>query len=388
MRIKFILSNILILAIGQICFSSVIDQSKNLENRNFEAISFLGENDIGFSDRYYTNGLKLTYTASGDDFLTSKLQFSLLELITDAHSQRYQTVSLGQAMYVASTITHSNPPLDDHPYAGWLYANFGAHIVTKTSLDSIAFAIGVVGDWSFAEEVQKFHHSNIDVDKPMGWRQYAARVENDRGKTEMWYIVDADPDAEIICGLADGVSREDFAVAVANGSMESALKRQPVRAGETYFIPAGLTHAIGKGILIAEIQQNCDRTYRVYDYERRQPDGSLRELHVEKALDVIRPFTEDEINAIRYSRTGGVAESDAVLAHCDFFRVEKRDLTLSPITLREGIMQHLLCLNGEATVECDGECYTLARGESWLIPAALKGVTLTGDATLLISSVK
>lgn len=170
MRIKFILSNILILAIGQICFSSVIDQSKNLENRNFEAISFLGENDIGFSDRYYTNGLKLTYTASGDDFLTSKLQFSLLELITDAHSQRYQTVSLGQAMYVASTITHSNPPLDDHPYAGWLYANFGAHIVTKTSLDSIAFAVGVVGDWSFAEEVQKFHHSNIDVDKPMGWR--------------------------------------------------------------------------------------------------------------------------------------------------------------------------------------------------------------------------
>lgn len=217
---------------------------------------------------------------------------------------------------------------------------------------------------------------------------YAARVENDRGKTEMWYIVDADPDAEIICGLADGVSREDFAVAVANGSMESALKRQPVRAGETYFIPAGLTHAIGKGILIAEIQQNCDRTYRVYDYERRQPDGSLRELHVEKALDVIRPFTEDEINAIRYSRTGGVAESDAVLAHCDFFRVEKRDLTLSPITLREGIMQHLLCLNGEATVECDGARYTLARGESWLIPAALKGVTLTGDATLLISSVK
>lgn len=217
---------------------------------------------------------------------------------------------------------------------------------------------------------------------------YAARVENDRGKTEMWYIVDADPDAEIICGLADGVSREDFAAAVASGTMESALKRQPVHAGETYFIPAGLTHAIGKGILIAEIQQNCDRTYRVYDYERRQPDGSLRELHVEKALDVIRPFTEDEINAIRYSRTGGVAESDAVLAHCDFFRVEKRDLTLSPITLREGIMQHLLCLDGNATLECGGECYTLARGESWLIPAALKGVTLTGDATLLISSVK
>lgn len=217
---------------------------------------------------------------------------------------------------------------------------------------------------------------------------YAARVENDRGKTEMWYIVDADPDAEIICGLADGISREDFAAAVANGSMEAALKRQPVRPGETYFIPAGLTHAIGKGILIAEIQQNCDRTYRVYDYERRQPDGSLRELHVEKALDVIRPFTEDEINAIRYSRTGGVAESADVLADCDFFRVEKKTLTKAPITLRSDIMQHLLCLNGSATLCVGGECYTLERGESWLIPAALKNVTLSGNATILISSVR
>ena len=78
----------------------------------------------------------------------------------------------------------------------------------------------------------------------------------------------------------------------------SALKVQKVRTGETYFIPAGLPHAIGKGILIAEIQQNCDLTYRVYDYDRRQADGSLRELHIDKACDVIRPFDEKEIDAI------------------------------------------------------------------------------------------
>lgn len=216
---------------------------------------------------------------------------------------------------------------------------------------------------------------------------YASRVENDRGKTEMWYIVDADEGAELICGLADGVTSEDFARAVREGKIESVLKHQPVRKGECYFIPAGLAHAIGKGILIAEIQQNCDLTYRVYDYERRDAAGNLRELHVEKALDVIRPFSETEINAVRYARTGGTAPSENVLAHCDFFRVEQMTLAGAPESLRTGVMQHLLCLDGEATLLCEGERYCVKRGESWLIPASLSGATLTGDATLILSSV-
>lgn len=216
---------------------------------------------------------------------------------------------------------------------------------------------------------------------------YAARMENDRGKTEMWYIVDADPDAEIICGLVDGMGREDFAAAVADKDVSRALKRQPVTPGETYFIPAGLAHAIGGGILIAEIQQNCDLTYRVYDYDRRQPDGSLRELHVAKALDVTRPFTEEEINAIRYSRTHGVAEAADVLADCDFFRVEKKCLNGTSVELKPNTMQHLLCLDGSAEMLCDGARYEIARGESWLIPAALSGVTLLGNATVLVTAV-
>ncbi|MBQ7346851.1 MAG: class I mannose-6-phosphate isomerase [Clostridia bacterium] len=216
---------------------------------------------------------------------------------------------------------------------------------------------------------------------------YAARVENDRGKTEMWYIVDAAPGAELICGLADGVSREDYANAVKAGDVMSALKRQPVRVGETYFIPAGLPHAIGKGILIAEIQQNCDRTYRVYDYDRRQPDGSLRELHVEKALDVIRPFTDAEIDAIRYSKVNGVYDRKRLLAHCDFFRVEKLTLSADAEPISDGSMRHILCLSGKAQLAYHGETYTVTRGDSWLLPASLTNVTATGDATLLLSSV-
>lgn len=215
---------------------------------------------------------------------------------------------------------------------------------------------------------------------------YAARVENDRGKTEVWYIVDADEDAEIICGLVDGIDNAAFCDALRKGELMSVLKVQKVRAGETYFIPAGLPHAIGKGILIAEIQQNCDLTYRVYDYDRRQADGSLRELHIDKACDVIRPFDANEIDAIRYSRELP-ASRDTILADCDYFRVEKLALSKDTHTLfQNGYLRHLLVIDGEGTIECDGVSYPFRRGNSILLPASLDHLTLTGDGTVLIST--
>ena len=215
---------------------------------------------------------------------------------------------------------------------------------------------------------------------------YAARVENDRGKTEMWYIVDADEDAEIICGLADGYDNAAFVAALQRGELMSALKTQKVHAGETYFIPAGLPHAIGKGILIAEIQQNCDLTYRVYDYDRRGADGSLRELHIEKACDVIRPFDEAEVDAIRYSRARPTSPN-TVLADCAYFRVEKLCLQENAQTLpQNGYLSHLLCLDGKGELECNGECYCWERGDSILLPASLEKITLRGRGTLLLST--
>ena len=114
--------------------------------------------------------------------------------------------------------------------------------------------------------------------------EYAAKVENDVGKTEMWHIVEAEPGAKLVYGLADGVTPQDFVLAVREGKTQSALKYVEVHAGETYFIPAGLVHAIGGGILLAEVQQNCDLTYRVYDFDRLDKNGKPRELHTEKAL--------------------------------------------------------------------------------------------------------
>ena len=215
---------------------------------------------------------------------------------------------------------------------------------------------------------------------------YAARVENDRGKTEMWYIVDADEDAEIICGLADGFDNAAFCKALQKGELMSALKTHKVQKGETYFIPAGLPHAIGKGILIAEIQQNCDLTYRVYDYDRRGADGSLRQLHIDKACDVIRPFDKDEINAIRYSR-GLPTSRDVVLADCDYFRVEKLCLCENTHTLHpNGYLRHLLVIDGNGTIECEGVSYPFQRGDSILLPASLEDINLNGKATVLSST--
>ena len=215
---------------------------------------------------------------------------------------------------------------------------------------------------------------------------YAARVEHDRGKTEMWYIVDADEDASLICGLREDATQEDFAQAVGENDPERVLKFCPVKAGETYFIPAGMTHAIGKGILIAEIQQNCDLTYRVYDYNRRQPDGSLRELHVEKAMDVVRPFTDEEVEAIRYSRRSDTLVNGEILADCDYFRVEKLTVQGMQSLPDCAQMRHVLCLSGEGNLIFNGDAYPIAKGDSYFLPP-IHGLKTEGEFTALVSSV-
>ena len=119
-------------------------------------------------------------------------------------------------------------------------------------------------------------------------------------KTEMWYIVEAEEGAQLVYGLKGRFDEKTFRKALAEGTVEQLLRYVPVHKGDIFFIPTGLVHAIGKGILIAEIQQNSNITYRVYDYNRLQ-NGKPRELHVEQAISVIRDFTEEDIRAARFS---------------------------------------------------------------------------------------
>ncbi len=211
---------------------------------------------------------------------------------------------------------------------------------------------------------------------------YALANENDPGKTEMWYIAEAEEGAKLIYGLKDGLGREDFRTAVRTGDYRSVMREVPVKKGECYFIPSGMLHAIGAGIVIAEIQQNSDLTYRVYDFDRKGPDGKPRELHVAKALDVVRPFTEEEINAVRYAR----GESEEYLAVCPYFRVKRTKAENGEIEVTEESFVHLLCTEGEGTLIYKKERFPFKKGESYLLPASLGMCKTEGDAEILLSS--
>ena len=208
--------------------------------------------------------------------------------------------------------------------------------------------------------------------------EYALSHTDDMGKTEMWYIVDAKPGAKLIYGLKRKYTRDELKTAIAAGTLESLMNYVEVKSGETYFIPSGLVHAIGAGILIAEIQQNYNITYRVYDYNRRQPDGSLRQLHIEPALDVIERFDPE---AVKVEKTGDV------IASCKYFEV--RAIALDgekTVYAGEESFLHLMITDGECEIICAGEKISTKKGGSVFVAAASGNVTLKGNATVIVSS--
>jgi len=215
---------------------------------------------------------------------------------------------------------------------------------------------------------------------------YGLSHKNDLGKTEMWYILDAKPGAKLVYGLKEGCTTETMREAIANGTVEAQLNYVEVKKGETYFIPHGLVHAIGAGILLAEIQQNSNITYRVYDYNRRQKDGSLRELHVEDALNVILTRSEDEINSVRFSKG---EKDDTTLAACEYFTVNRYSLLGDSITLNadSSSFHSVLCVDGEGAIIHEGETYSLAKGDSYFIPAGASSYELSGTATVIVSHI-
>lgn len=216
---------------------------------------------------------------------------------------------------------------------------------------------------------------------------YAHDVESDVGKTEMWYIVDADEGAEIICGLADGASEDDFAVAVKEGRTADVLRRVPVKKGDFFFIPAGQVHAIGAGILIAEIQQNSDLTYRVYDYDRVGADGKKRPLHVEKALDVTRVWSDTDCDAVAFSR-GKECVDGQLLANSKYFSVVKKIVSSRlSATVTQKSFCHLLCIDGEGTLSFNDEQLNITRGDSFFLPAGMGDYSIDGNLTVICSEV-
>ena len=233
----------------------------------------------------------------------------------------------------------------------------------------------------------------IDAEKPLSVQvhpddAYAQKHGGGNGKTEMWVVIDAEPGAELVMGLPDGVGRAGFSIAVASERYESVLKRVPVKAGDVFFIPSGMLHAIGGGILIAEVQQNCDTTYRVWDYDRRDKDGHLRPLHVKEALDVVRPFADGECDALRF----GGKKTDLpgeTLVNCRYFEVSRLAVSgEAPLALPADRFTHLIVLDGTFSASGGGETVAVKAGDSVLFPAGTDAPALAGNGTALLSCPK
>lgn len=215
--------------------------------------------------------------------------------------------------------------------------------------------------------------------------EYGMETANSLGKTEMWYVIDAKPGAKLVYGLKKGCTVDTLRKAIENGSVEEQLNFVDVKKGDVFFIPSGLVHAIGAGILLAEIQQNSNITYRVYDYNRLGKDGKPRELHVKDALNVIVNRTDDEIDKIRFSTN---VKNDNTLASCEYFNVEKRfiDGDLEFSTNAESF-NSILCLDGNGKIEYNGESFSLVKGDSYFIPAGLGKYTVSGKVEIIVSRI-
>lgn len=199
---------------------------------------------------------------------------------------------------------------------------------------------------------------------------YALEHEGQYGKTEMWVVLDAEPGASLYYGFDREVSLEEFSSRVSDGTLTEVLRKVPVKPGDVFFIPSGTLHAIGAGLVIAEIQQNSNVTYRVFDYGRLGADGKPRPLHVEKALAVTdrRPAPAldfgDHLGDCRYFTTDG---------HQGDFRGDC-----------DGTSFHaLLFTDGQGSLTCGGETREVKKGQCWFLPAGSGEYQVSGDLRTL-----
>lgn len=218
--------------------------------------------------------------------------------------------------------------------------------------------------------------------------EYAMRVEGEYGKTEMWYIVDCNPGAELLYGFKDQISKEEFRRRIEDNTLLEVTNSVPVHKGDVFFIDAGTLHAIGKGILIAEIQQNSNTTYRIYDFGRLGADGKPRELHIDKAVDVTRlePPTRSCKPQGEPQQHDGYCST--LLASCEYFTVTRMDVENSVSLNADNKSFHsLLCLEGKAVVQCNGQELSMTKGESIFLPAGTGAYTVTGTCQFLFTTV-
>ena len=218
--------------------------------------------------------------------------------------------------------------------------------------------------------------------------EYALRVEKEYGKTEMWYILDAEEGASLYYGTNKEITKDEFRARIEDNTILDVLKKVPVHKGDVFFIESGTIHAIGEGIVICEIQQNSNTTYRVYDFGRVGKDGKPRELHIEKAIDVsnLTPL-ESDFKPIGEEKDYGTYKC-AMMATCEYFTTYVYDVkTECSVKVDEESFASFVIVDGEGSIESDDTMLSIRKGDSVFASANTGKVTIKGSCRFILSKV-
>ena len=233
----------------------------------------------------------------------------------------------------------------------------------------------------------------IDASNPLSVQihpddDYAFVNEGEFGKNEVWYVLDCESDAYLYVGLNRASTVDEIKDRIADNTITDILNKVPVKKGDVIFVPAGTIHAIGAGILACEIQQNSNSTYRLYDYDRKDKNGNTRQLHIDKALDVVdtSTYTVDTKGAgeiVRYDRS-----EQRLLCQCKYFEVKHYDIPRHEIIMiDDSSFKSILVISGKCVIECGTEKQEAKKGDSFFISAGRKRVHIYGQCELIVTNI-
>ena len=232
----------------------------------------------------------------------------------------------------------------------------------------------------------------IDAKKPLSIQvhpddDFAMSVEKEYGKNEMWYIMDCDEDAFVYCGFKEDITKEEIKTRIENHTITDVLNKIYVKKGDAIYIPAGTVHAIGSGILICEIQQSSNSTYRLYDYDRKDKDGNLRELHIEKALQVINTNKYEPFIS-KYSEEKNDGYSKKTVCSCKYFQVFVYDVKDDvEFYVDRASFNALVFLDGFGIVSNGEVEIVFKKGDTFFLPAGIGNVKVQGECKFIVANV-
>lgn len=211
---------------------------------------------------------------------------------------------------------------------------------------------------------------------------YGLKHEGELGKTECWYVIDADKDAQIVFGH-QAKTREEFITMIEQEKWEDLLRYVTVKPGDFFYVPSGTIHAIGGGITILETQQSSDTTYRVYDYDRKDAEGNTRPLHIKQSIDVTTiPHVDPDLSQTTAEQQGALITT---LVENEFFTVQDWKISGESTFKSSGLYTLVSVLDGMGTLTVDSETYTLKKGTHFILPNGIDNWTFNGDFHIISS---